>query len=59
MAAVGPEHPIDRFTASRLLIEAGSIKTAIAMHKLGISRAAAEERLARAGGNLSKALRST
>ena len=59
MAAVGPEQRIDRFTSTRLLIEAGSIKVAIAMHKLGISRAAAEQRLARAGGNLSKALRAT
>jgi N-acetylmuramic acid 6-phosphate etherase len=59
IAAVGPEKPIDRFTATRLLIEAGSIKVAIAMHKLGISRAAADERLFRAGGNLSKALRTT
>ena len=59
IAAVGHEHPIDRFTATRLLIEAGSIKTAIAMHKLGIPRAAAEERLARASGNLSQALRAT
>jgi N-acetylmuramic acid 6-phosphate etherase len=47
----------DRFTATRLLIEAGSVKVAIAMHKLGISRAVAEERLAAAGGSLSKALR--
>jgi N-acetylmuramic acid 6-phosphate etherase len=59
IAAVGSENPINRFTATRLLIEAGSIKVAIAMHKLGVPRAAAEERLARAGGNLSKALRST
>lgn len=47
----------DRFTATRLLIEAGSVKVAIAMHKLGLARAAAEERLDNAGGSLSKALR--
>jgi N-acetylmuramic acid 6-phosphate etherase len=47
----------DRYTAARLLIDGGSVKAAIAMQKLGVSRAAAEERLARAGGNLAKALR--
>ncbi len=47
----------DRYTAIRLLIEAGSVKTAIAMQKLSVPRAEAEERLAAAGGNLSKALR--
>jgi N-acetylmuramic acid 6-phosphate etherase len=46
----------DRYTAIRLLIEAGTVKTAIAMQELSLPRAAAEERLARAGGNLSKAL---
>jgi N-acetylmuramic acid 6-phosphate etherase len=49
----------DRFAATRLLIEADSVKVAIAMHKLGLTRAAAEERLAAAGGSLSKALRAT
>ena len=39
------------------VIEAGSVKTAIAMHKLSLPRAAAEERLAAADGSLSKALR--
>ena len=48
----------DRYTAIRLLIEAGSVKTAIAMQELSLPRAEAEERLAAAGGNLSKALRS-
>jgi N-acetylmuramic acid 6-phosphate etherase len=48
----------DRFAAIRLLIEAGSVKTAIAMHKLSISRAAAEQRLAAAAGDLSRALKS-
>ncbi|MDP9052340.1 MAG: N-acetylmuramic acid 6-phosphate etherase, partial [Acidobacteriota bacterium] len=47
---------VDRRTAIRLLFEAGSVKTAIAMQKLALSRVAAEERLARAGGHLSKAL---
>jgi N-acetylmuramic acid 6-phosphate etherase len=47
----------DRYTAIRLLIEAGSVKTAIAMQQLSISRAEAEERLAAAAGSLSKALR--
>jgi N-acetylmuramic acid 6-phosphate etherase len=46
----------DRMTAGRLLIEGGSVKVAIAMKKLGVSRAAAEKRLAEAGGSLSKAL---
>jgi N-acetylmuramic acid 6-phosphate etherase len=48
----------DRFTATRLLIEAGSVKVAIAMQKLSLSRAAAEERLAISSGSLSHALRS-
>jgi N-acetylmuramic acid 6-phosphate etherase len=52
MAATG----CDRFTATHLLIEAQSVKTAIAMQKLAISRRAAEQRLADAGGSLSKAL---
>lgn len=56
MSAAGPDKPIDRPAATRLLIEAGSVKVAIAMHKLGIPRAAAEERLARANGSLGKAL---
>jgi N-acetylmuramic acid 6-phosphate etherase len=55
-AAADSDRPIDRPAATRLLIEAGSVKTAIAMHKLGIPRAAAEEQLAHAGGSLSKAL---
>jgi N-acetylmuramic acid 6-phosphate etherase len=52
MAATGCDRP----AAMRLLIEAGSVKTAIAMHKLSLSRIAAEQRLAEAGGSLSKAL---
>jgi N-acetylmuramic acid 6-phosphate etherase len=58
MTAAGGDKPIDRPAATRLLIEAGSVKTAIAMHKLSLPRAAAEERLAAAHGSLSRALRS-
>jgi N-acetylmuramic acid 6-phosphate etherase len=47
----------DRPAATRLLIEAGNVKTAITMRKLSLSRAAAEARLASHGGNLGKALR--
>ncbi|MGD0799169.1 MAG: N-acetylmuramic acid 6-phosphate etherase [Acidobacteriaceae bacterium] len=46
----------DRYTAARLLIEGGSVKAAIAMQKLGVTRAVAEERLERAGGSLTRAL---
>jgi N-acetylmuramic acid 6-phosphate etherase len=59
IAATANSRPIDRPAAARLLIEAGSVKVAIAMHLLSLSRAAAEARLARSGGNLTKALRST
>jgi N-acetylmuramic acid 6-phosphate etherase len=55
--SVSAEKPIDRPAATRLLIEAGSVKTAIAMHKLSLPRAEAEQRLAAANGSLSKALR--
>jgi N-acetylmuramic acid 6-phosphate etherase len=47
----------NRFTSTSLLIEAGSVKVAIAMKELSISRAEAEDRLLSAGGSLSKALR--
>jgi N-acetylmuramic acid 6-phosphate etherase len=57
MAVADTDRPLDRPAATRLLIEAGSVKTAIAMHKLSLPRAAAEERLATADGSLSKALR--
>jgi N-acetylmuramic acid 6-phosphate etherase len=53
MAATG----CDRYAATRLLIEADSVKVAIAMQLLSLPRAEAEARLANAGGNLSKALR--
>ena len=52
MAATGCDRP----TAARLLIEAGSVKVAIAMHQLSLPRAAAEARLARANGSLARAL---
>jgi N-acetylmuramic acid 6-phosphate etherase len=55
--AASADKPMDRPAATRLLIEAGGVKTAIAMHKLSLPRAAAEERLAAANGNLSRALR--
>jgi N-acetylmuramic acid 6-phosphate etherase len=53
MAATG----VDRFTATRLLRESDSVKTAIAMHKLSLSRTEAEARLAQSGGSLARALR--
>ena len=49
----------DRYTATRLLYEAGSVKTAIVMQKLSLPRTAAEELLAKAGGGLTKALRNS
>jgi N-acetylmuramic acid 6-phosphate etherase len=42
--------------AERLLREAGSVKCAVVMRKLGLSRASAETRLAIAGGKLRTAL---
>jgi N-acetylmuramic acid 6-phosphate etherase len=47
---------LDRERAGVLLDEAGSVKTAVAMARLGLSRAAAESRLDCVGGNLRKAL---
>ncbi len=47
---------LDRESAGRLLYEAGSVKTAVVMAKLGLSREVAEGRLVSAGGNLRKAL---
>ncbi len=52
MAATGCDRP----AATRLLLEAGSVKVAIAMHQLSIPRAAAEARLAAAQGSLARAL---
>ncbi|HEX9198132.1 MAG TPA: N-acetylmuramic acid 6-phosphate etherase [Acidobacteriaceae bacterium] len=59
IAATASDRPIDRPAATRLLIEAGSVKVAIAMQKLSLSRAEAEERLAATGGSLTKALSAT
>jgi len=47
---------LGRAEAARLLETAGSVKSAVVKHKLGLDRAAAEERLAKANGNLRKAL---
>jgi len=47
---------VDRATAARLLEEAGSVKVAIAMQKLGLHRKAAEEKLNAAGGSLARAI---
>jgi N-acetylmuramic acid 6-phosphate etherase len=51
-AATGTDQP----TATRLLEEAGAVKTAIVMQKLSLDRAAAEARLKAAKGNLTTAL---
>jgi N-acetylmuramic acid 6-phosphate etherase len=47
---------VDRTTAGKLLTEAGSVKVAIAMQKLGLDRAAAEAKLKAAAGSLARAL---
>ena len=56
MAAAGPDHPLDQPAAAALLTAAGSVKTAIVMHRLSLDRPAAEARLAAANGRLSAAL---
>lgn len=48
---------VSREQAVELLAEAGSVKTAVAMQRLGIGRAEAERRLAAANGRLKDALR--
>lgn len=53
MAATGVDQP----GAARLLDEAGSVKTAIAMQKLSLDRATAEAELAAAKGSLGRLLR--
>jgi N-acetylmuramic acid 6-phosphate etherase len=53
MAATG----VDQLTATKLLTEAGSIKTAIVMQKLSVDRPAAEKKLAAHKGVLSALLR--
>ena len=52
MAATG----VDQLTATKLLTEGGSIKTAIVMQKLSLDRPAAEAKLEIYSGNLSKLL---
>jgi N-acetylmuramic acid 6-phosphate etherase len=47
----------DRETAASLLKEAGGVKAAVVMQKLGIGREQAEQRLARQGGRLAEVLR--
>jgi N-acetylmuramic acid 6-phosphate etherase len=47
---------LDRERAGALLSEAGSVKVAVVMSRLGLSRAVAETRLHSVGGNLRKAL---
>jgi N-acetylmuramic acid 6-phosphate etherase len=42
--------------AGRLLDESGSVRAAVTMHKLCVSREEAERRLAKAGGSLRAAL---
>jgi N-acetylmuramic acid 6-phosphate etherase len=56
IAASGPDHPLDQPAAAALLTAAGSVKTAIVMHRLHLDRPAAEARLAAAKGRLSAAL---
>jgi N-acetylmuramic acid 6-phosphate etherase len=50
------EKPLDQSTAAALLAEAGSVKTAIVMHRLRLSRPLAEARLAASNGRLAEAL---
>jgi N-acetylmuramic acid 6-phosphate etherase len=47
---------VDRATAAKLLAEAGSVKTAIAMQKLSLEREAAEAKLKAAAGSLARVL---
>ena len=48
---------LDPDGAAQLLTQAGSVKTAVVMHKVGVDRAAAQARLAAAHGRLKQALR--
>ena len=48
---------IDQAAAADLLAQAGSVRAAVVMHQLGLSRDQAESRLARAHGRLKDALR--
>jgi N-acetylmuramic acid 6-phosphate etherase len=47
---------VDAAAAAQLLTQAGSVKTAVAMHRLGLTRNEAEARLAAHGGRLKDAL---
>jgi N-acetylmuramic acid 6-phosphate etherase len=47
---------LDREAAGHLLSEAGSVKTAVVIFKLGVARVEAEDRLREAGGNLRQVL---
>ncbi|MGO4209962.1 N-acetylmuramic acid 6-phosphate etherase [Terriglobus sp. 2YAB30_2] len=49
---------VDQKTAAELLIEAGSVKVAVVMQKLGLSTDAAVAKLQQAGGRLREALES-
>ena len=48
---------LDSASATQLLTQAGSVKAAIVMHRLGVDRPAAQARLAAARGRLKEALR--
>jgi N-acetylmuramic acid 6-phosphate etherase len=48
---------LDNPTAAQLLAQAGNVRTAIVMHQRGLTRDAAEKRLAAAHGRLKEALR--
>ncbi|HEX4006162.1 MAG TPA: N-acetylmuramic acid 6-phosphate etherase [Acidobacteriaceae bacterium] len=48
---------VDDAAATQLLTQAGSVKTAVVMHQLGLDRAAAQARLTAARGRLKDALR--
>jgi N-acetylmuramic acid 6-phosphate etherase len=48
---------LDAAAAAQLLTQAGSVKTAVVMHRMGLSRADAEARLAANHGRLKEALR--
>ncbi|MBS1800098.1 MAG: N-acetylmuramic acid 6-phosphate etherase [Acidobacteria bacterium] len=48
---------VDRAAAAKLLAEAGSVKVAIAMQKLGLDRASAKAKLDEANGKLSAVIR--
>ena len=58
MAITGLEGPEGQATAAKLLREAGSVKLAIVMQKLSLTREAAEARLTAAKGILREALNS-